>query len=187
LESKADYSKTGIIIAPQVYNLRIGEMVMEYKHLSKSAALKRLNATESRIKQLCENGKLHPRTLNSGKLVFKREEIETLVRQLSKVQARQIQKTEGMALSLPKKNRSAKPKPQLLMFLEDSTKTRNMLHTFEQFLKSYDLKIIDCLQHETEKLIEIIIDAYNINQVNCVSSLAYDFLGNSVISIRTRY
>jgi hypothetical protein len=156
---------------------------MENKHLSKAKAIKKLNASEDKLQRWCKNGKLHPQKLGSGNLVFKREEIESLQRRRGKLQVKQ--QTEKPDESKP--GSTVKPKPRLLLILKDTDQTQRILPTFEQFLKSYDLKIVKRHKHQTENLIEIIINAYKHSEVRWVSNLARDFLGTAIVNIESRY
>ena len=133
-----------------------------------------------------KSGKLHPQRLGNGKLVFKREEIESLRRQRGKAKARKLSEKPDEQKTR-RSGGNVKPKPRLLLILKDSEQIKRILPTFEQFLKSYSLKIVKRHKHETENLIELIINAYSHSEVRLISGLARDFLGGAIVNIESKY
>jgi hypothetical protein len=78
------------------------------------------------------------------------------------------------------------PTSRVIILLEVNSKVRQMLPGFEQYLKVWDLKLVNLKDQKKEGIIELTIDAQLFAEVRWVTNLAYDFFKTAVIEVKKR-
>jgi hypothetical protein len=68
-----------------------------------------------------------------------------------------------------------------------STRVRNNIPRFEQFLQTYGLYVTERTENAEEETVEFVVTADILPEVRHLTNMAFDFFGESVVSLRMEY